>query len=474
MIRMLQFRSLAESWRILSNRRMRSRAEIVANNVLASSENPYTPIYFLYSVEGGNRLSDEDFHEIYYILTGAYPDEVYDEPDPIHLLSLLSETEVTDITAASVVSRIQLVLSASDNEERSRILRPCFYRINRLDLFSLFMRLSTHAAPVSRRDIVKAISIAYDTPFHQVRSSVNLLGVEHTINALRLGEFDYTKIRPLIGKGLIIPAPVIVSKTEEVMFGKCFVERLEGVYVSLHYTPQSLKMFDVAGLEIDGEGWLDGWVEIARIPYGIFLCDYAVGRDNPLMLVDWLSPDDPNWTYKRRRKPFEDLPNWSVKQMIELDAPCFSDGIAATDNAYILRNAAGILSYENTKSEVVMVQVNEAPKRILRILSGRVAESPTGGPPVLLWALGARDGLEYIQVGEAESFFDFQKWCEPYRRIEGTVIKMTSPLFVSVDVHSSGWGDIGPYIKADIVGIESAAGISECMGAEELGYADIE
>ena len=95
-ITMLLYRSLAESWRVMSEYRVRNRGEIVANCIRASMQDAWSIISFFYPKDGiGNRLSDEDFREIFYLLTDAYPDEIESNPDPIDLLVSLSETEVT-------------------------------------------------------------------------------------------------------------------------------------------------------------------------------------------------------------------------------------------------------------------------------------------------------------------------------------------------------------------------------------------
>lgn len=473
MVVMLPFRSLAESWRMLSHNRLRRRSEVICGNILACKD-PYVAVSFLYPVDGRKRLSDEDFREIFFLLTDAYPEEVYDDPDPIHLLSTLSETELTQIDAASVMRRIDLILDAEDNEVRAKTLRPCFDRIARVDLFAMLMRLSVRASPVTRRDVMQGIAKAYDQPFHQIRTSVNLFGMQNTLNTLSLGSFDYSTIRPLLGSPLVMPAPSMVASIGDVKFGKCFAESLEGVYVTLHNTPAGVRVFDVGGVEIEDVDWAEGWVSIASVPHGIFLCDYAENRDNPMMMVDWLSPDDPSWTFFRRRKIMESMPPWALKPMQVLDAPHLSDGYAAMGQPYLLRNSASILSYENTMHEVVLV-VPESPKeRILRVMSGRVVPSTTGGPPRLLWALGARDGFDYLKVAECESSFDFNHYCAPYKRQDGEAIRVETPLFVKASIASSGWGDIGPYADATITGLAPSAGINDCLGAEELGYADLD
>ena len=203
---MLSYRSLSESWRVMSAYKLRNRSEIVANNLRASMDDPWTVISFFYPRSlNGSRLSDEDFREIYFLLTDAYPGEVEENPDPIHLLVQLSETENTVGTGKSVVDRISKILAATDNEVRAWLIRPLFERINKRDLHPLFMRLSVRSAPVRRREVLSALALAYDQPFHHIRTSANLLGLGNTVRDLSLSSFDYKQVRPLLGEPIIIP-----------------------------------------------------------------------------------------------------------------------------------------------------------------------------------------------------------------------------------------------------------------------------
>ena len=119
---MLKYRSLAETWRVMTLYRLRNRAEMVANNIRAETTDPWSVISFFYPKNGvGNRLSDEDFREIYFLLTDAYPEEVESNPDPIDLLTSLSETVVTEGHAKAIVDRMHKILEADDNEVNSGI-----------------------------------------------------------------------------------------------------------------------------------------------------------------------------------------------------------------------------------------------------------------------------------------------------------------------------------------------------------------
>ena len=469
---LIDYRALAESWRVLLAYRLRSRKEIISNCICASMDDPWSVVSFFYPKDGiGNRLSDEDFREIFFLLTDAYPEEVTFNPDPINLLSSLSESEKTTGHAKPIVARMHNILKAEDNEIRAWLIRPLFSRINKRDLHPFFMRLSVRASPIRRRDVIAALGMAYDEPFHHVRTSVNLIGLKNTVNALSMGSFDFKKVRPLLGKPLIISSPVLVENAEAATFTLCFAEVVEGAWVSLHHTKSETVGFGSSGSELpDDDGWMRRWAESINLPGGIYLCDYAENRENPLLLIDWLNPTDPKQTFSsRREKAFLQVPDWAVKKMELLDAPYLSDVIESEGHPILLRNARGILTYENTAEEVVLINPSST-HRIMRVLSGKVVESETGGAPIILWKLGVRDGFDYYPVAEVEAESDFTRYCAKWTRQPGEAIKVETPLFVNVDILSSGWGDIGAYVNCRIVSINPTGGIAECMGVEELGH----
>jgi len=472
----LMYRSLAESWRVMDSYSLRNRAEIVANNIRASMDESWTVVSFFYPKDGiGNRLSDEDFREIFFLLTDAYPEEVEENPDPIHILCSLSEVENTKGSANAIVGRIHNILEAPDNTTRSWLLRPLFERISKRDLHPLLMRLSVRASPIRRRDVVRALGLAYDQPFHHIRTSVNLLGLQNTVRDLSLGAFNYAKIRPMRGMPLMIPMPVLVKSPEAISFSNCYAEIVEGSWVSIHHTSTKTVGFTSSGSEIpDDDEWIKKWVESVGLKYGIYLCDYAEHRDNPLLLIDWLDPDDVQQTYRLRREYFESVaPSWAIKDMIKLDSPHMVTNITNSELPVLLRNARGILTYQNTIEEVTLLNPTKK-ERVVRIISGRVAKSNDGGKPIILWKIGVRDGYDYYPVTEVESDQDFKRFCSPFKRLEGEAIKVESPLFVEVNILSSGWGDIGAYMSCNIVGLAENAGIADCLGVEELGYVNLE
>jgi len=472
---MLSYRSLSESWRVMSAYKLRNRSEIVANNLRASMDDPWTVISFFYPRSlNGSRLSDEDFREIYFLLTDAYPGEVEENPDPIHLLVQLSETENTVGTGKSVVDRISKILAATDNEVRAWLLRPLFERINKRDLHPLFMRLSVRSAPVRRREVLSALALAYDQPFHHIRTSANLLGLGNTVRDLSLSSFDYKQVRPLLGEPIIIPTPTLIESTSTVAFTKCLLETVEGAWVTIHHGNNTIG-YTASGYGLpDDDEWIAKWAKSIKLEPGIYLCDYAEMRDNPLLLIDWLNPDDPQATLATRRQRFENVPEWAIKPMVALDRPYHSEKYQDTGHPFLLRNARGILTYENTIEEVALL--NPVSKhRVMRVLSGRVVQNLSQGPQMyVMWKLGVRDGFDYFPITEMTSGnlkdADFSRYCAKWKWLPGEAINVDTPLFVKVDILASGWGDIGAYVNGNIVEIDGSAGIADTMGVEEIGY----
>lgn len=476
----LPYRSLAESWRVMESYKLRNRSEIVANNLRASMSDPWTVVSFFYPRSlGSNRLSDEDLREIYYLLTDAYPDEIEPNPDPIHYLTTLSETEVTEGNAKSVVDRLTKVLETDNNEIRSWLIRPLFDRINKRDLHPFFMRLSVRSAPVRRRDVISALGMAYDRPFHHIRTAVNLLGLRNTMNDLAMDSFDYKMVRPLNGEPLLIPTPTVIESVSAVAFTKCFLETVEGTWVTIHRGKTQTIGFSASGNELpDDDDWIEKWATAISLAPGIYLADFAEMRDNPLLLVDWLDPDDPQMTFASRKKRFENIPEWAIKPMVALDRPYLSEDYQETGHPFLLRNARGILTYENTIEEVVLL--NPISKhRVLRVLSGRVYQNLAQGPQMyILWKVGVRDGYDYFPIAELNSGDlrdqDFTRYCSEWKWLPGEAIKIEIPCFVKVDIMTSGWGEIGAYVNARIVAIDDSAGIADTMGVEEIGYVEVE
>lgn len=471
---MLSYRAIAETWRVMN--KARNRSDLIANNLIAASSNQWPVAYFFYSPISDFRLSDEDFREIYYLLTGAYPSEVEEKPDPLILLSRLSETEMSDMSMLSAYTRIESILKPNiDNETRSKLLHPLFFKLNSRDMKVFLHRLSVRGSPAKRRDIISGLAKANGERFHHIRASVNLTGLKKTAMLLSGGAFEYEAIRPRNGWPLVIPSPTFVEDPASVRFTKCFIEEAEGAWVTIHINDDQCLGFTASGGELpEAPSMLRGWAQAAKIPNGIYLCDYAEMRDNPLWIIDCLTPDDPQESFETRRKWIKErIARWAIKVLGELDDP-LSVIELAKKTPVVLRNARGILSYENTSDELVLIRAESKPK-ILRITGGKIVQLQTGAAPYPVWTVSARDGLGYYPLGDLESNSEATKFIKrhidsPYKMVEGENIRVDVPCFVEVAVDAAGWGDFGPYISGNIIKGSPTSGISDVIGVEEIGW----
>tara|TARA_R100001509_G_C4868335_1_gene215826 strand:- start:899 stop:1678 length:780 start_codon:yes stop_codon:yes gene_type:complete len=252
------------------------------------------------------------------------------------------------------------------------------------------------------------------------------------------------------------------------------LETVEGAWVTIHHGNNTIG-YTASGYGLpDDDEWIAKWAKSIKLEPGIYLCDYAEMRDNPLLLIDWLNPDDPQATLATRRQRFENVPEWAIKPMVALDRPYHSEKYQDTGHPFLLRNARGILTYENTIEEVALL--NPVSKhRVMRVLSGRVVQNLSQGPQMyVMWKLGVRDGFDYFPITEMTSGnlkdADFSRYCAKWKWLPGEAINVDTPLFVKVDILASGWGDIGAYVNGNIVEIDGSAGIADTMGVEEIGY----
>tara|TARA_Y100000004_G_C8947950_1_gene427164 strand:- start:1139 stop:2548 length:1410 start_codon:yes stop_codon:yes gene_type:complete len=467
---------VAETWRVIG--KSRKRTEFIANNLVASSDSQWPVVHFFYPPASDIRLSDEDLREIYFLLCGAYPSEVAPNPDIIHLISKLSETEVTEISMDSAHNRLTSILSDVDNETRTKLLHPLFFRMNARDLKVFLLRCSSKGGPAKRRDIINALCEANGERFHHVRSAVNLMGLQRIATLFSGGLFEYEAVRPRMGWPMVIPAPHYISEVALTPFSSCYVELVEGAWVTVHVKDSAVVGFTASGNEIPEDGnTLRKWATSAGLPNGIFLCDYAEMRDNPLLVIDLLSPEDLQLTFKGRRKLLEDnIAPWALKNLTYLGEAL--DLVESLDEKapVVLRNSRGILTYENTQEELVLVQ-HEKKKSILRVTAGKVVQPQTGAPPYMVWTVSARDGLGYYPLGELEAdgreihSFIKRHIDGDWKMIEGETIRIDVPCFVEVSITASGWGDFGPYINGTIESGSPSSGISDVIGVEEIGWA---
>ena len=465
----LPFRSLAESSRVMHSIKPE---RIITNCLNACKSNQYPIVYYFYPPESDTRLSDEDFREIFYFLTDAHIEEVDDDPDPIHLLSKLSEVMDTTMNAGRALSILKSVLDSSiDNEQRAVLMRPLFGRINSRDLHPLIMRMSVRGGVVRRRNIIAALAWTNGKLFYQIKRASYLVGLERTCSVLSTGGELWPLIQPKKGIGMVIPSPSYRDSPNEIKFSKCYMEYPEGEWMSLHIMKDRVMLFDSSGKEKDIVVF-----DYQDFPEGIYLVEYASGRDVEMMVCDILFDGSADFSYEQRREVMENtLPKWAIKKVKRLNDPTDAAQHISEDRAVILWNAEGIHTFENTHYEMVILSAKKKKQPIFKIVSGRWVESIHGSQSSLVgkWRIAARDGDTYYPVGLIESEPHVAKRLKSF--VDGGAqwrlndeFKFDRPVFVEVEVNAGGWGDYGPYIHGRIVGLASEAGRKDCIGIEEI------
>ena len=464
----LPFRSLSEGCRVMKSM---DPARVIRNCLVSSQKNQWPVVFFFYSPASPKRLDDEDFREIFYHLTDAHVEEVDENPDPIFLLANLSESQNTTANAQHVINIIMNVLNTEDNEARAYLIRPLFNRIASRDLRHVFLRMSVRGSMVRRRHIALALASANGTLFYQVKRATLLVGLERTCAILSRGDKLWSVIQPKIGVGIVIPSPTYYDSVESIPFSKCYMEYPEGEWMSLHVLVNGDRyLFDSAGGEIDIE---DSTLEyLINIPDGIYLVEYASGREIEIMIVDILFDGSADFTYERRRNLMLKLPKWLVKNTVYLKDPTEAIQHIDKDGTVLLWNREGIHTFENTHYEMVLLSLNKKKKNVFRVVGGKWVETVAGAPTLGKWRIAARDGSSYYPVGlvEADSMVEkrLKEVCSSTKPYLGDEVNITIPFFVEVDIIAAGWGDYGPYVHGRISSVASQAGLKDCIAVDEI------
>ena len=471
----LTFRSIAEACRVM---KVMDPVSCIVNCLRRTRRNQYHIAWFFYPPASDKRLSDEDFREIFFHLTGAYPEEVDDDPDPIFLLSNLSTSPTSHMDANHVISTLMRTLEPLDNEDIAMLLKPLFRRIAKRDLHHALMRLSVRPSIVRRRHLMAALAKANSELMYRVKRASFLVGLERTCSVLSC-DYDTLDalITPKLGVGMVIPAPINIGSVDSIPFTSCWMEYPEGEWMTLHVMSDGSKLFDSSGTEVPIEDTTQNMV--SELEERIYLVEYAAGRDIEIKVIDILSKDE-NWpeeanfySYGRRREIMKIvIPKWLLKGAIKLDDPTDAVQHIGKETSVILWNDKGLRTYENTRHEMVLLSIKPAPCKIFRVTGGKWVETVEGSPKLGKWRISARDGDSYYPVGLIESSPEIEKHlkklCPPLKPYIGDEMPLESPVFVQVDVNAAGWGDYGPYVNGTIVGIDSKAGMSTCVGVDEL------
>jgi len=464
----LNYRVFAESIRV-GTAIPKDKSKIVKNMLLMSPMSQWKIAYLSHAPSSKHRLSDEDLREIYFLLTDLYPEEIEENPDPIIILSQLSKANKTVAIIDRVFEVTRNVLEkCEDNEQRALMIRPLFSRIKEEDLRCFFLRLSNRQNPINRYDVVKALAHANGELMRHVRKASFLIGLERVCDRLSRQENIHDVLKPAIGSPMVIPSPSICSLSE-IPFGKSYIEIPEGERMTLHVIPGvKVALFNTTGDEIQLEADTWNMVQSADLKQGIYLVEYASGRDLEMMIVDLLTPSVETMPFQKRR---EQIPGWVLKPMTMIDDASYYLQTVGTDQPVVLWNANGILTYESSIYENVLMNIQEAHKSVFKVVGGLyVKQTPQSRPALKKWRVAVVDGDSYYPVGlvDIDPMLSLTRFTNPHKIVEGEEVSINTPLFVNVKVIASGWGDYGAYIQGMIISVASRAGRNDCVSIDEI------
>ncbi len=467
------FRVVAETSRILH--KMKRPQRTLSGCLAGTMADQWPVVHFFYSPSSPVRLSDEDLREIFFHLTDAYPSEIEDNPDLIMALSRLSQADKTTVTLGRVSQVIEQILSNDrDNEQRAMILQPLYSRINEVDMRSVIRRLSFFPTVAKRTWIISALAIANDVPFSVMRRSCLITGLNQVAHLCSIKDYDaiIEAQTPRINNGIIIPTP-LSKKIDAVRFSKCLVDSPQGEFITVHKSVESITIFDSAGHVVEetviSSDIMPMWsIPLTVLPNGVYLAEYADGREMEVLILDCYTAA-PDLSLIERR---EQIPNIILKPMQEVPFPKAAK--QNNKNALLLWNPSSLLTYENTQDEVVLIDhnTNLCVFRVLSGIWGEVVEN--GGIRLAKWRIGAVDADDYMPVGVVEASVDLSKeltkYCEDSSAYEGENVALKTPVFVEVDVISSGFGVLGGYVQGQITSIARSAGKRNVVRVEQLDF----
>jgi hypothetical protein len=470
------FRMVAEVLRVAPS--SRRRGNMVAGCFANSRFDLWPMAHLLYSPTSPYRLSNEDLREVFFILTGAYPEEVSDAPDLVDCLASLSESPRTTITTGRVSRIVEDILKEErTNEERAMLLRPLFNRVEKRDMAPLIVRLSHHPTVFRRGEIIAGLTrhSAGQVNRTSMRRAVLLRGLREVCGFASKADWEgiLESQQPVNGRGIAV-VPPIVKDLAEVQFNKCLFAHPEGEWMTLHIKEGNATLFDSAGtvaeevsFDQDPPGW---FVPLSVLEAGVYLVEYAWGRDIEVMVIDRWAPVGPSErSFSVRR---ESIPTLIRKPMTPLATSAKVSEFITGKTPVLMWSSFADLSYENTPEEVVLV--NGQPNRcIFRVDGGVWAERSLGeGLRLCKWRIAAVDGDDYLVVGTLDAEHDMSKRltksCEQSLPVEGEFAPMATPVFVEVDVFGAGWGEIGPYVQGRITRVVGSVGKGDVVRVEQI------
>ena len=238
--------------------------------------------------------------------------------------------------------------------------------------------------------------------------------------------------------------------------------------MTLHVLKDAVMLYNSTGEEMELEADVVNMTQSAELKQGIYLVEYASGRDLEMMIIDLLTPSDETMPFEKRR---EQISSWLLKPMTMIEDACYYMETVGTKQPVVLWNANGILTYESSIYESVLMNIQEAHKSVFKVVGGLyVKETPQSKPALKKWRVAVVDGDSYYPVGlvDIDPMLSLTRFTNPHKIVEGEEVSMNTPLFVNVKVIASGWGDYGAYIQGMITSVASRAGRNDCVSIDEI------
>ena len=102
----------------------------------------------------------------------------------------------------------------------------------------------------------------------------------------------------------------------------------------------------------------------------------------------------------KKRRDEIGCPTWALKPMIEIDDAAYYLEHVGTRQPTVLWNANGILTYESSIYETVLMNTQQVQKSVFMVVGGLyVKENPQSKPALSKWRIAVRDGDSHYPVG---------------------------------------------------------------------------
>jgi hypothetical protein len=424
-----------------------------------------------------NKIKEEDLHEIFYILTDMYADEVVDEPDIIQILADFSEVDEMDydpMTFSYVYDKIKRILNTNSNRERAIILRPLLNRLTRYEMYWLLVMMKRGVGNIRRRTIIHALAYVHKMPPDRINRAAQLIPL-HEVATHLLASNDLPSC-PTIGDKMLIHLPPTWDDTS-LPFSMCFFELIRGERLTLHVHNDFTKLYDPNGMDIEDEGE-DLTQLLSFLPKGIYMIERVSQDDLPVKVVDVLfTPDGLHDLpfYKRREWLFKNCHKMFIKDIDRVENMAQMKAKLTKKALCFLHNGRTKVHYTNSKMTTVRYSMTYTGE-IFRLTAGVWVRDEMRGLVMNRWRVSARDGIDgYYEVGIIHSENYLEKHLKSYtdpdvKAVEGNEAAVTSPVFVEVKVQFADYDDRGIIIQGHIIALAPKAGISDVIPVDEIEW----